>query len=282
MHIIGIDNENKKIIMETFKDKNIIDLDRIQRHVLSSSSFNEFKTKYTELNDKILCLQKEIKIAQNGGSKRVNEIKDKKQRFIVRRNEMKSELIDLWKELCEEKINNNHNENKPIFIGYNIYPKLFSQKFDLDDIKYKIIFNTSGKDYAKTMVDNHLKIYHDKIVGGSFPLKMLDINYVQNRYEKIINHYEKIGYEYKNLDEIIKIIDMSDKKAYIALSYNCDDKLPPMEGFLSSKDAVNNLNVYPLYLYETMASNFNLVDNKLIANEPIKIIKKKMIRTSKN
>lgn len=279
MHIIGIDNEHKKILMEKFKDKNIIDLDKIQRHVLASESYNELKQKYLDLNDKIIYLQKEIKIAQNGGSIRVNDIIDKKNRFILRRNDMKYELIDLWKELCQEKINNNKN---PIFIGYNIYPKLFSQKFELNDITHKVIFNTSGKDYAKLMVDNHLKTYHDKIVGGLFPLKMLDISYIQNRYEKIINHYEKVGYQYKDLDEIIKIIEMNDKKVYIALSYNCDDTLPAMEGFLSSTEAINNLNVYPLYLYETMASNFNYINNKLISNKPIKIIKKHMIRSKPN
>ena len=158
------------------------------------------------------------------------------------------------------------------------------------DYNNKIILDINSNIYATNQIKYYLDKYSELIINGKFPLNLLNAKYLEPKYDKFINHYEKQGYTAAPKNKIIGIIqkldsqllvfnDISNKDIYLATLYKSGDIIPvnskmPLEGFLSKDDAINDIKSKikknaPVYIYKLKPEQFQLMNGKLLATQPL-------------
>ncbi|QGR54020.1 hypothetical protein [Moumouvirus maliensis] len=295
-HIIGLDEIHKKKLIKSHKNIEFIDLDDIQQKIHNDEDILNQKNIWNEMSKKI-CILKNQKI--------FDEIND----LVDERNKIKKQIHNLWKEKIKKYYYDRIDKckNKTIIIlGFNIFPKDYRIKFNLDmliystnyDNKYynnKIIYDISPIDYACNQIKYYLNKYQDKIIKGTFPLNLLKQDYLISKYQKFTDFYLKQGYNFVTKDFINNIINQfyhmqneysgkikTSNIIYIAITFKAGKIIPankkmPIEGFMTRIEALDNLkpkinNTTPVYLYESNIDQFEIQNGKFISTKPINII----------
>jgi hypothetical protein len=215
------------------------------------------------------------------------------------------------------KINNEialHKKDHMLFIGFNIFPKDYRQKLNLpmqhlsiDTGKHKffnkIMVDIPNKNYSSNQIKYYLDTYADKIIKGTFPINLLKTDYLSSKYDKFTSYYDKQGYSFVPQDDIFRAITDLDKQSlkrteikhktvYIPSLFKATDIIPvnkrtPVEGFLDRDNAIVHIKnklkrPSPVYIYKANPDQFHVIDGKLIATQPIKIIEEESMLLSVN
>lgn len=304
-HIIGLDEiHKKKLIKQLSNHIKIIDLDEIQQTVYNNDDIDKQKKNWENISNNILIRKKQNKLIGSKNNKS-NNIENEIKKLVIERNRVQQNIHNTWKDNISDYINTqlvNHDDHDILFIGFNIFPKDYRIKINLplpiiptdpNNPLYsnKIIFDIKPIKYAANQIKYYLQKYSDKIIRGSFPIKLLQIDYLVNKYEKFTQFYDKQGYKLVPQDEIYSLIiqldkqlieskNISGKNIYIATIYKSGDIIPvnintPIEGFLTKDEAINHIrpklkNNVPIYIYEIKADDFHLHNGKIIATRPLK------------
>lgn len=215
---------------------------------------------------------------------------------MEKRNNIKKKIHEIWKnklnKLLEDDLEK-YAKNKVLIIGFNIFPKDYRVKINIPNLNKigKLIFNLKPEIYASNQIKYYINVYANRIIKGVFPLNLLNLHYLANKYDKFTNFYAHHGYVYvehnKLLDLIVKLENrvsekenLADKTVYVATLYKSGDIIPinskkPLEGFLTKEEAINqirhtnNPNNMPIYVYKIKADQFDLNNGKIIASNAI-------------
>lgn len=184
-HIVGLNKSTKdnfiNNLLSKYKQIIIIDLDDISYKISNKHVMDNLFTKYN--------------IYKNNNNKKSIQIENKMGKF--------------WKIIMTQEINKllNKNKNKKIILlGLTVFQKNHNYRIDVDNITKKYIYKTNIKQNAQNIIRQNLKMYEKNIISGSFPLQLIDLNYLIKKREEIINYYKKKKYELKNLSVIINYI----------------------------------------------------------------------------
>lgn len=307
-HIVGLDEIHKKKIIENLPiNIKIIDLDIIQQKVYNNEEITKKKILWEQLSKNISIKKNQKKLI---GLKKIkpNNIDKDIRLLLQRRNIIKHDIHMLWKEkvlrAVEKQINNianNHIDHHILLIGSSIFPKDYriranivfpgiSVKMKYGNFINKIILDVNSNIYASNQIEYYLNKYSNMIIHGKFPLKLLDVKYLEPKYDKFINFYEKQGYKFAPKDKIIDIVkkidsqfllfkNISNKNIYVATLFRSGDIIPvnskmPIEGFLSKDEAINNIKNKlkknaPVYVYKLKPDQFELINGKLYASQSL-------------
>ncbi len=300
-HIVGMDesgkNDLKKNINPVIK---IIDLDEIQQQVYNNKDIVNEKKEWEKISQEIVIKKKQIKLI--GGSKK--NVTNKIDKLLSSRNKKKRDIHKIWREKITNVINElfeKFSSDKIVVIGSNIFPKDYRIKIKIDtpnlSINYKndnigcnLIALVNSKKYASNQIKFYLDKYKDRIIDGKFPLKFLEHDTIEKKYEKFINFFEKNKYSYIDENDVQDVINkiseqysfsksITQDKIYVATLYNSGDTIPinskmPMQGFLKRQDAINYIKTkikknVPIYVYQVDINQFTINDGKFMANNTL-------------
>ncbi len=306
-HIVGLDEIHKKKLIKYFSGSvRFVDMDDIQQIVYNDPSIVKKKLKWDKLSKDILINKNQKKLS---GSVKANFFDKKISELVKKRNNVKFQIHQLWKEMIMNQFNNElksvDTDEKIIVLGFNIFPKDYRVKVNLPINNIKIgklsnhlLYNVRATHYAENQIKYYLKMYQNKIIKGQFPLNLLKNEYLVSKYDKFTNYYDKQGYTFINDDELYKHIEdlidhfdeskqLSNQIVYVATIFKSGDTIPfnaksPVEGFLSRDDAITNIKTkmqknVPVYVYEISPDQFKWVDNKLIALKQLNPMKESSI-----
>lgn len=308
-HIVGLDEIHKnKLIKKLPQTITVIDLDKIQHLIYNDRDIIKQKNIWSSLTREMNLYHKQQKLI---GSKRTktNFIYENIRKTNRKRDIIKKRIHKLWKTKMGSLINTKLNVNKKnnfIFIGFNIFPKDYRVRFNLPindiyinssiKIYNKLIFEIKPKIYAANQIKYYLHTFANKIINGTFPLNLLKIDYLANKYDKFTTFYYKLGYNFIKNDDILKMImnlykifisKKDTSKVYLATLYKSSNNIPidinrPIEGYFTRKEAINAIKKKinkptTIYLYELNMGQFNVVNNKLIATKELKPLKEEML-----
>lgn len=287
-HIVGLDEINKKLLIEKIPvDIHVIDLDKIQQKIHNGADIAKQKARWNQLSKDIILLRQHKKISG-----------EKITQLFAKRAAVKKLIHDLWKKNMTAEITNASDTNMPyvLFVGFNIFPKDYRVKINLAALTTnRIIFETTPDAYASNQIETYINTYKNKIIRGTFPLNLLDKNYLATKYDKFTSYYYKHDYNFLPIDMIVTSIkkfiqhmisknrlDQTNQKIYIAMPYRTSNAIPfntktPLEGFFTKADAINNIKSkitknQAVYLYLMDNSQFELVDGKLYAKQQLEPI----------
>lgn len=292
-HIIGIDEIHKqKLKLELPTDIKIIDLDKIQQIVYNHADVVENKLKW-ELVSKNIVVKKKQKIMMDRQNIRADNLDDQIKKLMIKRNGIKKDIHNKWKDLIMQYMEievDKCAKNKIIVIGYNVFPKDYRVRINIQlpiipELSNRIIFDIDPKLYAANQIKFYLTTYSDKIIRGVFPLRLLTTEYLITKYEKIYNFYEKINYKAQVFDNIISLLnnivraEIPTDKIYVVTMYKSADIIPvnsrtPIEGFLTKEEAISNMKTKirkdtPVYIYEVDSHQFHKINGKLLAAQEL-------------
>ena len=219
---------------------------------------------------------------------------DKLQKLIKKRNDIKVDIHETWKYKMENAMVTKENH---ILIGFNIFPKDYRIKVNVESSN-KFLFNIKPTIYASNQIKFHIERYADMIINGSFPLRLLNFEYLKNRYDKFITYYGQQGYELYDINEIIskiKLLDDDNKSlknsvVYIATLFKSINTIPvgnrmQIEGFVKKQDAINRIknklsSSSPIYVYSIKGDQFEMINGKLIATSVLTPFEEESIMVS--
>lgn len=308
-HIIGLDEIHKKKLIKHLPNHiKPIDLDKMQQMVYNDTDIIKQKLIWQQISKDILIRRKQKNLI---GSKKIvskNFDKDIK-KMMTKRNMVRQNIHYLWKTKMTNNINKylrQYRKDNILFLGFNIFPKDYRIRINIElppNSLNKIIFDIKPNIYSANQIKFYLTAYSDRIIKGTFPLNLLKIDYLSEKYEKFTRYYEKLQYAPVNNESLMSTINKLDKQLvdikkisgkniFIATLYKSGDTIPvntktPIEGFLTKEAAINNirqkLKKYgPIYLYEIKAEQFSMVDGKLIAVQPLYPIREESFLLSQN
>jgi hypothetical protein len=271
----------------------IIDLDSFQQEVYNSPEISKQKMIWSEISKEILSKQRQQRIIGSKYSKRRNQSASTKN-LIKSRIMVKQKILSEWKKQMLSRINWNLNPSKyTLFLGFNIHPKDYRVKIPIET-KNNFIYSTKGSTYASNQIKYYLNRHKDKIVKGTFPLNLLKIDYVSEKYNKFTNYYYKRDYqmiEYDSLFHVVKkclqnsihgnsIPGNPNKSVYVATKYDCGNTIPinsrtPIQGYKTRSDAIEAIKptlgtCNKIYIYKVSGDQFKNHDGKLIADRSLK------------
>lgn len=207
-HIIGLNSITKEKFKNKINDEiyEIIDLDNINKDILSSTEMDSMFNQYQKLKD-----------SKNDRCKDI----DKK---------MTNFWINNFNNLLYTNLS---NKKKSILIGSNLHYRNLSKKVDVPtNNKFLIDIN---KEDIKKLIEYNLNRYKNQIINGTYSLNHLDYKFIENQKNKINNIYLKNGYLMKNIDQIISILklleskDIEGKGLWVSIkdNYNINTKIHP-------------------------------------------------------
>jgi len=298
-HIIGLDEIHKKNLIKDLGDNlphlKIIDLDKFQQLIYNHKETLKQKTMWTQVSKDITMMQKQNRLL---GSKKVKSqnLTSKIKKAIQKRNQIKKNIHIFWKQTMNDKIiaetNDSILKEKILFIGFNIFPKdhRISIKLPLEsgstESPTKIMFDIKANMYAMNQVKYYLHTYSDRIVKGVFPLNLLKTSYLEEKYDKIINHYQKYNYQLvapsqirilmQTLDkqqDMQKQLDLKTQPLYLATMFRSSDLIPvgvgkPIQVYQTKEEALAAVKLkikknMPIYVYQISHTNVKIMDGKL-------------------
>lgn len=296
-HIIGIDEIHKSILQKQIpKMIKIVDLDYLQQCIYNHEKIVYQKKKWARISNMINILRKQKSLLESKNN--INyEIKD----LLAERNVVRQKIHSIWREKMNASIEeaiSSINQYYILFVGFNIFPKDYRVKINIpltvnndgnNEYQNKIIFNVKSSVYASNQIKHYLEQYADRIIRGIFPLNLLKLDYLTNKYEKFTQHYFKQGYDIVPQNDILghlhKLIDQISQikkiagNVYVATLYRAIDVIPvntktPIQAFISKEEAINDMkskvkNITPIFVYEIKPEQFTLNNGKLFATKDI-------------
>lgn len=296
-HIIGMDEIHKSIFQKQIpKSIKIVDLDHLQQCIYNHEKIAYQKKKWAQISNKINILRKQKSLL---GSK--SNIGHEIKKLLLERNNVRQKIHSIWREKMSQSIEDamtSINGYYILFIGFNIFPKDYRVKVNIpltvnntnnNEYQNQIIFNIKSSDYASNQIRYYLEQYADRIVRGVFPLNLLKVDYLTNKYDKFTQHYFKQGYDIISKNSIVehlqKLISQLSEiqkitgNVYVATLYRAIDIIPvntktPIQAFLTKEEAINDLktkikNITPIFIYEIKPEQFTLTNGKLFAVKDI-------------
>ena len=315
-HIVGMDDLMKiEFIKSLPANLIVLDLDNLQQRIYNNKDITDMKAEWSRVNQEINVLNSQKRFfVQNGGNVE-NLLIDVKDR-MKERAEIKSNIYSLWKETMKNQIESFiSKQNKSIIcIGFNIYAKDYRQRVNLPIDSYNatiqdkhyfnnIIVDTSANYFASNQITYYLDKYRQKIIAGSFPLYLLDREYLKTKYEKFITYYANQGYDSlilnpdsdavsENVKSLIQYIadiekqmNTRDKQIFYASLFKVHDTVPvskAIEGYPTRDAALHAIKVHmkkksPIFLYELKGDTFRNIDGKYFAFKAPEIIKEETL-----
>lgn len=308
-HIIGLDEiHKKKLIKNLPKHIKIIDLDEFQQKIHNHPETLKQKSIWNNIANEIVILRKRKRLI---GSKKIkNTSLDREiKKLSDKKNKIRKNILNIWKTKMKNYISEdlkNKNKSPILFLGFNIFPKDYRAKINLplnhfnlinDNKKYfnKVMIDSKPTIYAANQIKYFLASYSDKIIRGTFPLNLLKVDYLSDRYQKFINFYDKQGYHFVPLENILDFVKELDKQVgaknklankfiYIATIYRSGDIIPintktPIQGYLTKEEAIDSIKNKikgnkiqrntPIYLYRIKAEQFHIINDQIIANQAL-------------
>ena len=188
-HIVGINNNIKedtiKYLLDKYKKLVIVDLDKLSEKISTDNVIDELYTKYNKYNERGM----------------INDAKH-----------IERKIGKYWQVVLAEKIQKIlelNTKKKIVFLGLSTYQKNYDYGINFGRDVPSYFFKTNIKKNAQDIIRYNLDKYKKYIIDGDFPLKLIDLDYLINKREEIINHYiTKKKYEYKTLNSIINHITM--------------------------------------------------------------------------
>jgi len=311
-HVVGLDEIHKKKLAKQIQDIiRVVDLDMYQQLIYNGDDITKNKKIWNQLSKDIVFHKKQKKLIGSKQIKAMKRIKamnlDRKiKKLFMKRRLINTTIHEIWKNQMTDEINKELTVEDPrhiLFVGLNIFPKDYRLKINipmkditvnLDGKNYfnKIMADIKSNYYASNQIKYYLNIHADKIIRGAFPLNLLKINYLSDKYEKCTNYYYKHGYQFIDIDKlsnavqqlhsqlsaIDKLVDRNDN-VYIATLYKSGDTIPvnvqkPLQGYTTKVAALDAIRSKmkqnaPVYLYKVKANQFNMIDDKLLAMQEI-------------
>jgi len=180
-HIAGIDGKIKedfiKYMTNSFTDVVIKDLDEVANIIKNDDEFYNIEQKILKARDRSKLIQ---------------------------------EMNTYWKTTFENKINYflSRNKNKKIiFIGLNTFH--YNDKIRINiDTSNKMFLKMDIKGYTKDIIDYNINTYKNQIISGTFPIKLIDYNYIIEQRNKTEQVYLKMNYKLKTYNDIKNWIKM--------------------------------------------------------------------------
>jgi hypothetical protein len=185
IHIVGLDNIHKSIFKKKHINSTIIDLDSINKQIESSDHIIHLKKTWNELNT---ILQKQSDIV-------------KKNNIRIKRENIQKSIHTYWKNEMIKYI----SVTNAFFLGNDIYHKDYRVKIELPNVERHIFVVEKSETYAKNQIKYFVHRYENEIIEGSFPIRLLDNKYNQQKYIKLFNHYTKRKYELAEYKDIINV-----------------------------------------------------------------------------
>ena len=217
-HIVGLDELHKQnLITSLAKHIKIIDLDSFQQKVYNHTDISKLKMAWNQTSKDISVLRKQKKIS---GSKRKKLLATEKQikKLMIKRNKIKDMIHSNWRKHMIDRINKSlHKSNTRhiLFLGFNIFPKDYRQKIVLPvSPTHRFLIEMSNKKYSENQIKYYLNTYGEKIIKGTFPLRLLEKTYLESKYDKFITFYDKHGYKFSPLDKIRNEVISIDKELF--------------------------------------------------------------------
>lgn len=302
-HIVGLDEIHKnKLIKELPENINVIDIDKFQTKIYNGAELSLLKQRWEGYNKKIVNGKKrKIEMDQCTIGAKNLDVQIKKN--IQKREETKRNIYDTWKKqlslAINDKIEQCHSGDGGdiLFVGFNIFPKDYRIKINLPipELTNKIIFDSDPHIYASNQIKFYLQNYKQKIIKGTFPVRMLDFTYMTKKYEKFSKYYLKQQYNLVQKGNMLDVIvDLqkreqielikrefisSHKFIYVSILHKSTDIIPvnskmPIEGFADKNDAINstrekNKRKLIIYTYKISADQFELIDGKFMATKTL-------------
>lgn len=185
-HIVILNSNLKKKILNNKKFEKIefIDLDNINQEI-----FNQ---------EKIINLYKKY---QNMKSKKNDNYKsiDKK-------------ITNLWETTFLDKIEQNlTNKKKTVLIGQIHHYRLINKKINLP-VTNKFILKEDLKKNTQQIIKKNLDDNYQRIIKGAYLIENLDYQFVKKKIRNIYDSYVKDNYIEKNINQINKILELSQEK----------------------------------------------------------------------
>lgn len=186
-HIVGLNNSIKENItrrLNKYKKLIIIDLDDISSKILNNNVMTQLFTKYNVYYD-------------NGMLSDAKHI-DKK-------------MGKLWQIIIIReigKILKNNLKKKIIFIGSSIFQNNNNYRFNIGKSVPKFFYKTDIQKNAKEIVRFNLDKYKKNIIDGTFPIKLINLNYLIKKKKEIMDYYiVQKKYKYITLKYIIDYVE---------------------------------------------------------------------------
>lgn len=209
-HIVGLNPYDKMRLVKDIDDTklNIIDLELLNKEILKQPEMIKYFKQY------------------NG--------------FKEQKNDKYKDILNKITEFWEKNMINMINEGicskkKTLVIGYNTHFKNLSKKININT-NNKFIIETNKYDIRK-IIQYNLQNYKDDIIRGIYPLDNIDYDNIFRNKKKLEEIYKKYGYINKNIDDIITILDLLNKKKikgeglWISMKqpYNVKSKIHPIK-----------------------------------------------------
>jgi hypothetical protein len=312
-HIIGLDEIHKKKLIKDLANSmshlKIIDLDIFQQMIYNHKDTLKQKTLWTDISKEINTLQRQKRLVRSKTNKlKPLNLQNKLNKALAKRNQIKKTIHSIWKQMMLKKIDqemmNLTNDRHILFVGFNIFPKDFRIRIALPlpeqsttTAPSRIMFDIKSGMYAMNQIKYYLNTYSERIVKGTFPLNLLKNSYLEEKYDKIINHYHQYNYRLVGPSELCESIQTLDqtldkqsrmaqqietKPLYIVTMYKSTDLIPvnvgkPLPVYRTKEEALDAIkpnlkNNKPVYVYQIPPTNVQLVDDKLVlkvAEKPI-------------
>lgn len=210
LHIVGLDEDIKYDLIEKYKyNINIIDLDEVQWEVINMEAIKIYKKEIDKLNSELYFLK------MNGSQKLEDE--EKKQNITYERNKLYGNIRDLWVARFDDnlykKLKKINNDNLTILFGIHFNPKNFKSFsklelfIDISKNNNNILFKTTVDEYTKKVITNNIDNFKNEIINGKYSIKLLDYNYISEKYNQMYEFYNKKKYKELDLDEIMEKIN---------------------------------------------------------------------------
>lgn len=178
-HIVGLDNKTKdditKSLLNEYKKLVIIDLNKISYKISNEPAMDKLFTKYN----------------------------------VYKLKHIEKKMGKLWQMMMIKEIKKiiYKNPNKKfIFIGLTIFQKNYNYSLNINDLVPKYIYKTNIKKNAQNIIKHNLDKYNKNIINGTFPLKLIDLNYLMQKRKEIVEYYINKKYQQTNLKPIMNHI----------------------------------------------------------------------------
>ncbi len=291
-HIVGLNPRDKQKLVSLcnkYNKYNIIDLDPINNDILNNEEMSKMFKTYSRLK------------------------KNKNDKY----KELDKKMTKYWEDnMIINVYNNIVSKKENIIIGKNHHYRLVSKKINFQ-VSNKFILESNLKEEVRNKIKYNLKVNHNKIVNGTFPLQFLDYNNLLKKRKNFEESYIKNGYVKVKIDELISIFKNNNKRKikglWISLKepFNIGSKIYPHKGPLYAYidpvlSLINSFNMEdinyqfdndkvmsfdnldlnklskPRYLYYVSKEHFILFDtknkHKFISNNPVEILEKEKIK----
>lgn len=223
-HVTGLNDEGKKTFIKAFSKSYfyILDLDDITCKIISDKNMNYLYERYEYYQDKI----------SDGNSTRIQQ-----KQYSTKIKELERKMNLYWKSKMDAAISNsikNITNKKIILIGYSTYFK--NHKIGINiNTNLKLFHKIDLLEHAKNIVKYNLENYKEDIINGTFLLDYLNHNFIIKKRDNLINQYQKLGYQYMTLNNIINTIHIAENNQlpnilYVASKENYSKKLPLING----------------------------------------------------